>query len=406
MIPIAAIFLRLGLTSFGGPTAHLGYFHEEFVVRRKWVSERQYAELVALCQFLPGPASSQVGFALGLIRGGLPGAVTAWLGFTLPSALLLGMFAFGVSADADAWWAPAVTGLNAVVVGVVAHAVWGMARTLTPDVRRALIGAAGLALAILVPGVLGQIGAICLGAAAGLAWCRAVAERESLSTRGEDRSEFFSRRLSRRVAVTALALFVVLLVALPVLARFIPSTMTAAADALYRAGAFVFGGGHVMLPLLQAEPAIAQAVTSEEFLAGYGAAQAVPGPLFTFAAYLGALMGDDAGGASLAMLTAAIALVAIFLPGMLLLLGVLPYWDRLRRYTMVRAAVLGASAAVVGILGAALVDPVFGSGVSDAWTLVLALGCFVLLAVWKVPAWLVVLLGAGVGFLLPHLPGL
>ncbi|SJN11161.1 Chromate transport protein ChrA [Leucobacter sp. 7(1)] len=379
-------FAKLGVTSFGGPVAHLGYFREELVARRKWVSEAQYAELVALCQFLPGPASSQVGFALGFIRSGPLGALAAWTAFSLPSALLLVLFGIGaVSLDGPVG-VGLLMGLKAVAVAVVAHAVLGMARTLTPDLHRILIGLAAAGLALLLPGNLGQLAAILVGLAAGILWCRqAVPEA----------AEPLAVRIPRRTGIAALALVGLLLAALPLLARLTRDPWVGIADAFTRAGALVFGGGHVVLPLLQAEPAIAGSVTHEQFLAGYSAAQAVPGPLFTFAAYLGFEMRNGCA----APLAALLALVAVFLPGMLLLIGVLPFWGRLRENPTVRSAMAGANAAVVGILAAALWTPVITSGVTGVAPLLIALGCFALLIVWKLPAWLAVLAGAAAGVL-------
>ncbi len=379
------MFLKLGVTSFGGPVAHLGYFREEIVARRRWVSEPQYAELVALCQFLPGPASSQVGFALGLIRGGFLAAVVAWLAFTLPSALLMVLFAIGaVSFDGSLGHGLDV-GLKAVAVAVVAHAVIGMARTLTPDVRRGLIAIAAAGLALLVPGSLGQIVAILAGLGAGALWCRtAIASRDT---------QPLPVCVPQRLGITALVLFGVLLAGLPLIARLAQSAWVGIADAFFRAGALVFGGGHVVLPLLQAEPEIASAVQPEQFLAGYGAAQAVPGPLFTFAAYLGFEMAPGPSG----VLGALVALIAVFLPGLLLLTAALPFWNRLHGNPSVRSSLAGANAAVVGILAAALWTPVITSAVTGIAPLCIALVCFLLLAAWKIPAWVVVIGGAVLG---------
>ncbi|WP_029089024.1 chromate efflux transporter [Brevibacterium album] len=379
-------FLRLGLTSFGGPVAHLGYFREELVVRRRWVSEAQYAELVALCQFLPGPASSQVGFALGLIRGGGLGALAAWTAFTLPSALLLVLFALGAVSLGGPLGEGLVMGLKAVAVAVVAHAVWGMARTLTTGPATLAIGLAAAVLVLLAPSGLGQLAAVAGGLVAGLLLCRDARTADA---------EPLAARLTPRTGLAALGAFGALLLALPLLARITQDAWAETADAFFRAGALVFGGGHVVLPLLRAEPAITEAVTGEQFLAGYGAAQAVPGPLFTFAAYLGFDMGEGAA----AWLMALLALVAVFLPGLLLLLAALPFWDRLRTSTGVRAALTGANAAVVGLLAAALWDPVLVSGVTGPVSGLLALVCLLLLFAWRRPAWLVVLVGAAGGVL-------
>ena len=386
-------FLKLGLTSFGGPVAHLGYFREEFMVRRRWVSEQQYAELVALCQFLPGPASSQVGFGLGLARAGYRGAIAAWAAFTLPSALLMIVFASGsVLLDRPAGTG-ALAGLMAVAVGVVAHAVWGMARSLTPDLRRIAIGIASAAAALLLPGTAAQLGAILFGVVAGGLLCRRTASGSGSGAAPESprSTGFFADRVSLRAAAGCLAALAGLLIALPVVSATTQIPLLEIADASARAGALAFGGGHIILPLLQAEPAIAGAVTAEQLLTGYTAAQVVPGPMFTLVAYLGAIA--DQG----APLTALVALVAVFLPGFLLLLGVLPVWNRLRESQAVRAAIRGANAAVVGILAAALYDPVFISGVTGPASLSIALGSLLALATKRVPVWAVVLAGAAAG---------
>ncbi|MFC5337276.1 chromate efflux transporter [Leucobacter denitrificans] len=379
-------FLKLGVTSFGGPVAHLGYFREELVAKRKWVSEQQYSELVAICQFLPGPASSQVGFALGLIRGGYLGALAAWTAFTLPSAILLVLFAIGAVTLDGAIGAGVISGLTAVAVAVVAHAVWGMARTLTPDLRRIGIAIVAALLALLLPGAIGQVAAIGVGILAGVAWCRRVDQPEATP---------LQIGVSRRAGVVALTFWMLLLVLLPIAAATTRSPGVSLIDAFYRSGALVFGGGHVVLPLLAAEPAIANAVTPEQILAGYGAAQAVPGPLFTFASFLGFEMG--VGGS--APLTALIALIAIFLPGMLLLLAVLPFWSQVRGKPVMRAAIAGANAAVVGILAAALWNPVVTSGITSPATLVIAGVGLVLLFAARFPAWAVVLTGVVAGAL-------
>ncbi|MDF2990760.1 MAG: chrA [Microbacterium sp.] len=375
-------FLRLGLTSFGGPIAHLGYFRDDLVVRREWMDDRAYADLVALCQFLPGPASSQVGFAMGLQRAGFLGAIAAFFAFTLPSAVLLVAVAGGAMVFGGPIGAGILDGLTIVAVAIVAQAVWGMARTLTPDAPRAGIALAAAALALLAPGALGQLGALAVGVAAGLVLLRGVAEGPS--------SPLPSFGVPRAVAIGCLALAVAGLAGLPFLAVVSGSGGVALADAFFRSGALVFGGGHVVLPLLQAEVVQTGWVSPETFLAGYGAAQAVPGPLFTFAAYLGAVSSVGPGGVG----GAAIALVAIFLPGFLVLVGVLPFWDAVRERPLVRAAMRGANAAVVGILGAALYTPVFTTAVTGPAPFLLALLGFVLLTRFRVPAWAVVLVGA------------
>jgi chromate transporter len=380
-------FLRLGLTSFGGPIAHLGYFRTEFVERRRWVDDRGYGELVALSQFLPGPSSSQVGFALGLLRAGPLGALAAFTAFTLPSAILLVLFAFGVSWLDGPIATGALTGLKVVAVAIVAQAVIGMARALTPDLRRAAIAVVALVIVVAFAGPLGQVGAILAGAVAGMLLCRASVETD-------DDGRAFA--IPRWVGVSALALFAVLIAGLPVLAALVRSPVVSLLDSFVRSGALVFGGGHVVLPLLEAEVVSTGLVGPDEFLAGYSAAQAVPGPLFTFAGYLGALIEPGPGGVA----GAALALVAIFLPGFLILIGVLPFWHTLRARPVAQGFIRGASAAVVGILAAALYDPVFTSAIVDPATFALAVACFVLLTVAKAPPWSVVLLGAAAGILL------
>ena len=377
-------FLRLGVTSFGGPVAHLGYFRAELITKRKWITDREYGELVALCQFLPGPASSQVGFALGLSRGGFAGALAAWVAFTMPSAILLVLFASSASLIDNAIGEGLFTGLMAVAVAVVAHAVWGMSRTLTPDLRRVYIAVGAAAIALLTPGALGQLLAIVAGIVAGLLICKSV-----VSTVISE----FRPHVSKRAGICALVILVILLTALPLLARSTHHLWVVLADAVTRAGAFVFGGGHLVLPLLQAEPAVAEHLTQDQLLAGYSAAQAVPGPLFTFAAYLGYEMDPGVQG----IVPALIALIAVFVPGILLLLAALPFWNSIRKNERVRTGMAGANAAVVGILAAALYDPIVTSAITGYAPLIIALGSLVMLTVWKVPAWVVVLLGGLIG---------
>ena len=380
-------FLKLGLTSFGGPIAHLGYFRNELVVRRKWIDEAGYGDLIALCQFLPGPASSQVGFSLGVLRGGgILGGLAAWVAFTMPSALLLVAFAFGAAAFTGPVSQGLLHGLKLVAVAVVAQAVWGMARTLAPDRARAGIALAAIAVIVSIHGSVGQIAAIALGALAGLYLCRGAAS----PVEGH-----LSFPVSRRNSVIALGLFAAFFIIPPLLTRSSGGHGLALFNAFYRSGALVFGGGHVVLPLLQAQVVTPGWVANEAFLAGYGVAQAVPGPLFSFAAYLGAVMGP--AGHSVA--GAAVALVAIFLPGLLLVYGMLPFWDALRSRQTAQAAMRGANAAVVGILGAALYNPVWTSAVLAPRDFALATAGFLLLAVWKAPPWIVVVLLAAAGAL-------
>lgn len=380
------VFLRLGLTSFGGPVAHLGYFREEFVSRKKWLSEESYADMVALCQFLPGPASSQVGLAVGLSRAGYLGALAAWAGFTLPSALVLTIFALSIAtANADLL-SGVLQGLKVVAVAVVAQAVWGMARQLCPDRLRLTIMALCAAVLLLVPGVWMQVGSILAAGLAGLLLFKPeqTAGRETMQV-----------PVSRRAALFWLGLFAGGLVILPLLAGIYPGGSMAVIDAFYRAGSLVFGGGHVVLPLLQAEVVLPGWVDNNTFLAGYGAAQAVPGPLFTFASFLGASMQAGPGGRLGSML----CLVAVFAPSFLLVAGALPFWEELRHNTRMQAALSGINAAVVGILLAALYHPVWTSAIHAPRDFALALLAFIALVFWKAPPWLVVLACAAGGWL-------
>lgn len=372
------VFLKLGLTSFGGPIAHLGYFRDELVTRRKWLSESAYADLVALCQFLPGPASSQVGFALGLTRAGWGGAFAAFLAFTLPSALILLALAMTATRLEGPLALGVLHGLKIVAVAIVAQAVCGMTKNLCPDKERATIAVVAVLLLAWAPGAIGMMAAILLGALAGLV----------LSNGQVAVGDHLPVPVSRTAGLTAFALFAALLIGLPILAK--QAQGWALADSFYRSGSLVFGGGHVVLPLLQAETVAPGWVSDDAFLAGYGAAQAVPGPLFTFAAWLGAVMGPQPNGVA----GAAIALAALFLPGFLILIGALPFWDQLRRTTWAQSAMQGANAAVVGILGAALYTPVFTSAIGGMPDFALASICFVALIAWKAPPWVVVLLAA------------
>jgi chromate transporter len=371
-------FLKLGLTSFGGPIAHLGYFHQELVVRRRWVDEAAYTDLVALSQFLPGPASSQVGFSLGLIRAGYRGALAAWAGFTLPSAVLMTAFAYGAAALKGPIRDGLLHGLKLVAVAIVAQAVWGMARTLCPDRERASIAGVAAILILVSASTAVQVGVILIGGLAGLWLCR----------RGTDPSkESLGISVSRRVGIFALCSYFLLLL-LPLLGA--RSPLLQLFDACYRSGALVFGGGHVVLPLLRNAFVGPGWVSDGSFLAGYGAAQAVPGPLFTFAAYLGAVAEPAANGVSGAF----VAVIAIFLPGMLVLLGALPFWEMLRRHTLAQAGMRGVNAAVVGLLGAALYNPIWTGSIQSSTDVALAIGAFVLLTAWRAPPVLVVILGA------------
>lgn len=370
-------FLKLGLSSFGGPIAHLGYFRQELVVRRRWIDEAGYADLVALCQFLPGPASSQVGFSLGLLRAGALGALAAWAAFTLPSALLLVLFAAVEPSLSGPLAASAVHGLKVVAVAVVAQAVFGMARSLCPDRERAAIAVGAVLVVTIFGGAIGQVGAILAGGVLGLWLCKDAAGAVTGA---------LSFPVSRRAGAALIVVFFVVLLGLPLVAAAWGGHGVTLFDSFYRSGALVFGGGHVVLPLLEAEVVPPGWISQGDFLAGYGAAQAVPGPLFTFAAYLGAAMKPAPTG----LVGAALCLVAIFLPGLLLVTGALPFWDRFRASPRAQAAMRGTNAAVVGVLGAALYDPVFVSAVIGPRDFALALIGFVLLAVWKIPPWAVV----------------
>jgi len=385
-LEVFRIFLRLGLTSFGGPVAHLGYYRAEFVERRKWLDEHSYADIVALCQFLPGPASSQVSIAIGIMRAGLLGGVAAWLGFTLPSAVAMLAFAYGVQSlgVADAGW---LHGLKVVAVAVVAQAVWGMARSLAPDRPRASLAivAAIVALASRTAGA--QVFVIVVAGLVG--WILLPAAAASATTA-------MRIPIGHGLAVGALALFFALLVGLPIARQAVPSHGLEVFDSFYRAGSLVFGGGHVVLPLLQAEVVPPGWVTNEEFIAGYGAAQAVPGPLFTFAAYLGAVKHQPPNG----WVGAGWALIAIFLPAFLLIIGALPFWGLLRERAGFQAALRGINAAVVGLLLAALYDPVWTSAVTSHADFGLALVAFGLLMFWRLPPWLVVMIAAAGGSLI------
>ena len=374
---VFAAFLKLGLTSFGGPIAHLGYFRDELVVRRRWIDEKGYADLVALCQFLPGPASSQVGFALGLLRGGPLGAAAAWAAFTLPSAILLVLFAFATAASGTTAASDIVHGLKVVAVAIVAQAVWGMAKTLCPDRTRTGIALGAVLIVVFGQGAFAQVAAILAGGLAGLWVCRS--DREAISGH-------LTFTISPTVGTVCLLLYAALLFGLPAAAAILQSQGITVFDSFYRAGALVFGGGHVVLPLLQSGVVEPGWVSTDTFLSGYGAAQAVPGPLFTFAAYLGASLGPEPNG----LLGAAIALVAIFLPGFLLLVGVMPFWDALRAQPNAQAFMRGSNAAVVGILGAALYQPIWTSAIAGPRDFALALACFLLLMIWKAPPWIVV----------------
>ncbi len=383
---IFLVFLRLGCTSFGGPVAHIGYFRAELVAKRRWLTEATFADLVALCQFMPGPASSQTGMAIGLLRGGPLGMLAAWLAFTLPSAVAMALFAYGVGIAGDLSHAGWLRGLKLVAVAVVAQAVWGMARSLAPDRMRASVAVAATLICLAMPSSGGQIAAIVLGAVAGLT----LLPRDAT---GADKPVSMGIQVPNGLAAGLLVTFVALLFVLPWLAAATGSHTVGLIDAFYRAGSLVFGGGHVVLPLLQSSVVGAGWVSNDVFLAGYGATQAMPGPIFTFAAFLGAAETMGPNG----WLGAVVATVAIFFSSFLLVAGLLPFWDTLRHREGVRAALKGVNAAVVGVLLAALFTPIWTGAVHTGTDFGVGLVAFLLLVLWSLPPWLVVVMGAVAG---------
>ncbi|MDT2046392.1 chromate efflux transporter [Priestia flexa] len=381
-IEILLISTKLGLTSFGGPIAHLGYFREEYVKKRKWLDEKSYADLIALCQFLPGPASSQVGISIGMLRGGIFGGVLSWIGFTMPSVIVLILFAYlvqGFDASSAGW----INGLKIVAVAVVAQAVLGMGKNLAPDRPRITMAILAALITLFFPSAIGQIGTIIAAGIVGYVLYKEIKM---------DVVQDMPITISRKVGALAWIVFIALLVGLPLLRTAFPTVWMGIIDIYYRVGSIVFGGGHVVLPMLEREVVPIGMVTESEFLAGYGATQAVPGPLFTFASYLGTVTAGWSG--------ALVATAAMFLPSFLLVLGTLPFWNVLRKKPSVRAALMGVNAAVVGILLAALYDPVFTSAIKTTPDFALALVAFGLLMYWKVAPWIVVLATALGGYLL------
>jgi len=373
---------KLGFTSFGGPTAHLGYFHEEYIRRKKWLDEKTYAELVALCQFLPGPASSQVGIGIGVMRGGALGGIISFLGFTMPSVIALIIFALLVQGFdvSDAGW---IHGLKIVAVAVVAHAILGMAKNLTPDLPRKAIAISAIAVVLLWQTAFAQVGIILLAGILGY-----VLFIQS----NEGNTSNFSFPITKKFGIFCLTLFFGLLILLPILREIVSSRLVAMFDSFYRAGSLVFGGGHVVLPLLEREFVPAGWISEEAFLAGYGATQAVPGPMFTFAAYIGAVMDGWIGGI--------LATIAIFLPAFLLVFGTLPFWNALRRNGKMKGAFMGMNAAVVGILISALYDPIFTSAIIEPIDFVFAVILFSMLTYWKMAPWIIVITGVVGGIIL------
>lgn len=382
LLEILLVSTKLGLTSFGGPVAHLGYFHEEYVRRRKWMDEHSYADLVALCQFLPGPASSQVGIGIGAMRGGVAGGILAFIGFTLPSVIVLILFATLLQSFdiADAGW---VHGLKIVAVVVVAHAILGMAQKLTPDISKKSIALFALVMTLLWQTAFTQVGIILASAILGFL----------IFSKQEHAKETINHiPISRAFAYGCLILFFGLLILLPIFVQVTSLKWLAIFDSFYRSGALVFGGGHVVLPLLEREFVPTGWLSPEVFLAGYGAAQAVPGPLFTFAAYIGTVMNGWKGGF--------LATIAIFLPAFLLIFGTLPFWNQLRKNPKIRGALNGVNAAVVGILIAAFYQPIWTSSILSSIDFALAAVLFSMLAFGKMPPWVIVLSGALGGYLI------
>ncbi|KZM54752.1 chromate efflux transporter [Aeribacillus pallidus] len=376
LFEIFAISTKLGLTSFGGPIAHLGYFHEEYIRRRKWLDEKSYADLVALCHFLPGPASSQAGIGIGLMRGGILGGLCAFIGFTFPSAIALMIFALILKElhIVDAGW---IHGLKIVAAVVVAHAVIGMAQKLAPDLGRKAIALGALVVTLLWQHAFSQVVVMLLAAFIGFLLYKKVEE---------DTQTSLQVPISTRFAASCLFLFFGLLLFLPLLKVWTSSYWIGLFDSFYRSGSLVFGGGHVVLPLLEQEFVPTGMLTEKEFLAGYGAAQAVPGPLFTFASYIGAVMNGWAGGF--------VATCAIFLPAILLIFGTLPFWGKLRSNSKINGALMGIQAAVVGILIAAFYDPIWISSINRPIDFAFAAILFSMLAYWKIAPWIIVLTGA------------
>ncbi|WP_152446430.1 chromate efflux transporter [Bacillus sp. THAF10] len=376
LLEILMVSTRLGFTSFGGPVAHLGYFHAEYIRRRKWMDEKSYADLVALCQFLPGPASSQVGIGIGVMRAGVLGGIVSFLGFTLPSVIALIIFAL-ILQSFDVGSAGWIQGLKIVAVAVVAHAIIGMANNLTPDIKRKTIALFALVVTLLWQTAFSQVGVIVMAALIGFYLFKQHAEADN--TR-------FVFPISKKFAVGCLSIFFGLLILLPILKEATSLNWIVLFDSFYRSGSLVFGGGHVVLPLLEREFVPTGWISEEAFLAGYGAAQAVPGPLFTFAAYIGAVIDGWKGGL--------LATVAIFLPAFLLIVGALPFWDSLRRNVKVKAALMGVNAAVVGILISAFYFPIWTSSINAPIDFAFAAILFSMLVYWKLPPWIVVLTGA------------
>ncbi len=385
LLTIFVVALRLGLTSFGGPIAHIGFFRQEYVENRRWLSERRFSDLVALCHFLPGPTSSQVGIAVGITRGGLLGGVLAWIAFTAPSAALLIAFGFGITEFDNLLEGEWLTGLKIAAVAVVAQALWGMSTTLAPDKTRATVAVLAAVAVLLSPLAISIVGVILVAGAYG--WWRF---RHYVD---ESPTEDFAYDIPKSAGIAVAVVFVALLVGLPLARFFLDVDVLAIFDGFFRIGSLVFGGGHVVLPTLETEVVDNGWVSTEQFIAGYSASQAIPGPLFTFSAYLGTIMDIGPGGISGAL----IALVAIFLPSFLLVVAILPFWNELSQASNFRAALIAINAAVVGVLAAAFFDPVWTSSIKEPKDFALAAAAFGLLMFWKLPSWLVVILCAAAG---------
>ncbi len=385
LIEILFVSTKLGLTSFGGPIAHLGYFREEYVRRKKWIDDQNYADLVALSQFLPGPASSQVGIGIGVIRAGVLGGIVSFIGFTLPSVIALILFALLLQ-DLDIKNSGWIHGLKLVAVPIVAQAILGMVKNLTPDLKRKALALFAMTATLIWQTTFTQIAVILISSIAG---CFLYQDNEN-----NDKTTLITN-ISKKVSIICLAIFFILLVLLPLISSFISSKWISIFDSFFRAGSMVFGGGHVVLPLLEREFVPTGWLNKETFLAGYGVTQAVPGPLFTFAAYLGTVMVGWRGGL--------IATIAIFLPAFLLILGTLPFWSSMRRNSKLRRALLGVNAAVVGILISAFCNPIWISSVFSIVDFLIVAILFSMLVIMKLPPWIIVLVGAISGEILSRI---
>lgn len=382
LLEILLASTKLGLTSFGGPVAHLAYFKEEYIDRRKWLDDKTYTDIIALCQFLPGPASSQVGIAIGMMRGGLLGGVISWIGFTVPSIVLLIIFAmlyqtFNLS---DAGF---IHSLKIVAAAVVLHALIGLGKKLTPDKTRLAIAIVAASIMLIYPSAWMQILIIITAGLLGL---------KIFKNKAEPNVNPFSVTISKKTGIISLGILVVSLIALPIITKLTNNPLVNLFDIFFRVGSLVFGGGHVVLPMIEREIVPQGLMTADQFLAGYGMAQAVPGPLFTFSSYLGTMMEGISG--------AVVATIGIFLPSFLLIVAALPFLNELQKRTSFQGVLMGVNASVVGILLAAFYNPVINSSIFDASDFALAIILFALLNIWKVPAWMIVILGVVGGYMI------